>query len=75
MVRQYVFVSKQRHSVVFPKYVLLVVLFGLLSYVLIRSANTYLGWSVPVSKILVETALFIANFSIQRELIFTKREA
>lgn len=73
--RRAVFHSRQKHVVVLPKYVLLVTANGLLSYVLIRYLSGAFGFSVITAKLLVEGILFIANFAIQRDFVFTRRRS
>ena len=73
--RRLVFHSQQRQTVVLPKYVLLVVSNGLLSYALIRLLHDGLGMRTVPAKLLAEGLLFIANFAIQRDFVFTRRES
>ncbi len=73
--RRLVFHSRQRQTVVLPKYVLLVVFNGFLSYALIRLLHDGLGVRTIAAKLLAEGLLFIANFAIQRDFVFTRREA
>ncbi len=70
MVRRSVFYSQQRHLAVLPKYLMLVLASGAVSYAGIRLliSSTPLG-AVP-AKLMVETALFFANFAVQRFFIF-----
>jgi putative flippase GtrA len=68
-----VFHSKQRHATVLPKYVLVVVANGLLSYVLIRLLHAQFGLPTMAAKLSAEGLLFLLNFAIQRDLVFTKR--
>lgn len=72
--RSVVFHSRQKQSVVLPKYVLLVIANGLLSYTLIQVLHSRLGIAVVSAKLFVEGLLFIANFAIQRDFVFTRRE-
>ena len=72
--RHVVFHSRQRHMVVLPKYVLLVLGSGLLSYTLLRWINTSFGLPVIPAKLCAEGLLFIANFAIQRDFVFTRRK-
>ena len=72
--RRVVFQSRQRQVVVLPKYVLLVVCNGLLSYVLIRFLQYTFGFHAIPAKLLAEGLLFIVSFTIQRDFVFTKRE-
>lgn len=72
--RSVVFHSRQGHPVVLPKYLLLVLCSGVLSYILIQFLHFRIGMSVLASKVLAEGVLFIANFAIQRDFVFTRRE-
>lgn len=74
-VRKLVFLSRQSHHTVLPRYLLLVFTSGLLSYSLIRFFTSTLGIHVMPAKILAEGLIFIANFTIQRDFIFAKRDA
>jgi len=73
--RSVVFHSRQVHSVVLPKYLLLVLCNGVLSYVLIQFLHFRIGMRVMAAKVLAEGVLFIANFAIQRDFVFTRRES
>jgi putative flippase GtrA len=73
--RRLVFLSKQEHRVVLPKYLLLVLCSGLLSYSLIRFLTSTFGMQVMPAKLLAEGLIFIANFTIQRDFVFTKRDS
>lgn len=73
--RKVVFLSRQRHEVVLPKYLLLVLASGLLSYSLIGLLRSVLAVDVVVAKLLAESLIFVANFAIQRDFVFTSREA
>lgn len=70
-----VFHSSQRHAIMLPKYVSLVALNGILSYALIQLMRTKFGVSTLSAKLLAEGILFIANFAIQRDFVFTRRKA
>jgi len=72
--RRVVFHSQQRHAVVLPKYVFLVVVNGFLSYALIQLFIRLLGLSAIPAKLTAEGLLFIANFAIQRDFVFTRRK-
>lgn len=72
-VRHAVFFSEQKHSVVLPPYLALVAVNALLSYTGIRLLSYYTPLSVLQSKILTESLLFLINFTIQRDFIFTRR--
>ncbi len=70
--RSVVFQSQQKHKIVFPKYVGLVVANGLVSYMLIQVLHSRLGLRTLVAKLLAEALLFTANFAIQRDFVFTR---
>jgi putative flippase GtrA len=70
--RRAVFLSGERHVRTLPKYLMLVAVNGLISYGVIRYLADERGWPVMPSKLLIETLLFLANFAIQRDFIFTK---
>jgi glycosyltransferase involved in cell wall biosynthesis/SAM-dependent methyltransferase len=73
-VRRTVFHSQQPHSKVLPKYVALVAFNGLVSYSLIQFLHLSFGIRAVPAKLFAEGLLFIANFAIQRDLVFTRRE-
>jgi len=73
--RTSVFHSQQRHAALLPRYVLLVAANGFLSYVLIQFIHSRWGLSAMASKIAAEGLLFIGNFVIQRDFVFTGRKA
>ena len=75
LARQAVFQSREPHRSTAIKYLLLVVASGSLSYVLLNFLHESFGLPVLTSKIIAETFLFLANFAIQRDLIFTRRSA
>ncbi len=70
--RSVVFQSRQRHANVFPKYALLVVSNGLLSYALIQLLHARAGFSTISAKLMAEALLFMANFAVQRDFVFTR---
>jgi putative flippase GtrA len=71
-VRKMVFYSEQKHGETLPKYILLVVLSGSVSYFLIGVFVRISPLSVIAAKIITETLIFFANFAIQRDFIFTR---
>lgn len=75
LVRRVVFLSRQRHRQVLPRYLLLVFGSGVLSYSLIQLLLSRFPIGVITAKILAELFIFIANFTVQRDFIFTHREA
>lgn len=72
--RALVFHSRQRHAVVLPKYVSLVIVNGCVSYALIQLLHGRFGVGTIAAKLLAESVLFIANFAIQRDFVFTRRK-
>ena len=75
MVRRSVFYSRKRHRAVLPKYLALVLVLGAMSYGGIQLLAANLGLHPVAAKLLVETALFFANFAVQRLLIFDEGAA
>jgi glycosyltransferase involved in cell wall biosynthesis/SAM-dependent methyltransferase len=71
--RSAVFLSREKHALIFPRYLLLVSLNGLISYALINFLVSHSSLSVMWSKVSAETLLFLANFAIQRDFVFTKQ--
>lgn len=71
LARRAVFLSHEPHRRLLPRYLLLVLIFGLVSYGMITLLHTRFQWSVLPAKLLVESVLFIANFALQRDLVFT----
>jgi len=74
-VRNVVFHSVEQHRRSFPRYVLLVVVSGLASYLILTALHQNLGWPAIWAKISAECLLFFANFVIQRDVIFRTQEA
>ncbi|MDQ2844614.1 MAG: glycosyltransferase [Acidobacteriota bacterium] len=71
--RRAVFLSRERHGVVFPRYLLLVLASGTLSYLLISFISPRTGLPVIAVKLIVEGCLFLVNFAVQRDFVFMKR--
>jgi glycosyltransferase involved in cell wall biosynthesis len=74
-VRKVAFLSEDAHLTVLPKYLLLVVGSGAVSYGFIRLLISTFPLPVLPAKVIAESLIFIANFAIQRDFIFTKRKA
>lgn len=72
-VKRLVFASRQSNARVIPKYVLLVAGAAAVSYMAITFLAQDLGMNVILAKILVESALFLPNFVIQRDIVFRNR--
>jgi SAM-dependent methyltransferase len=70
-----VFFSDERHRVLLPRYLLLVFANGALAYAGIEALTRRYGIGVLAAKVLVETIIFLANFVIQRDFVFTRRSA
>ena len=68
-----VFHSKQKHASVLPKYVAVVIANGFASYALIQLLHSRFGIPTVPAKLAAEGLLFLMNFAIQRDLVFTKR--
>jgi glycosyltransferase involved in cell wall biosynthesis len=72
-VRRSVFHYRAQHHTALPRYLLLAVANVCVSYSLISFLTRMLFVNVMVAKISVETLLFFANFSIQRDFVFARR--
>ena len=72
--RGFVFHYKQWNAVLVPKYVAVVVGNGLVSYALIQFLGNSFGLATIPAKLLAESTLFLANFALQRDFVFTTRE-
>lgn len=73
VVRNLVFQSGVSVVQALAKYLALVAASGLIAYSLITLMNSRLGVPVPVAKLAAEGFLYLGNFVIQRELIFTRK--
>ena len=69
-VKRMVFNSDQEHNEVFPRYVLLVLTTGLLSYGLINLFVGVFALNVIAAKLFSELIIYLGNFTVQREFIF-----
>ncbi len=69
-VRRSVFVSQTNHKAALPKYLLLVLASGSLSYAGIEFLSSRFAVSPVPAKLVMETALFFLNFAVQRLFIF-----
>jgi glycosyltransferase involved in cell wall biosynthesis len=72
-VKNLVFFSDQKHRVVFPRYVCLVIVNGLIAYAMIRYLVASFALKVVVAKIISELIIYLGNFAIQRDFIFSSR--
>jgi putative flippase GtrA/SAM-dependent methyltransferase len=71
LVKKAVFYSDQRHQEVFPRYVLLVLVAGSVSYILILFLVNTFSMNVIMAKFISEMVIYVGNFAVQRDLIFT----
>jgi putative flippase GtrA len=69
--RRGVFHSRVPVASALPKFCMLVLLSGILSYLLVESLVRYGGTRVIPAKLLVESLLFAISFILQRDLVFT----
>jgi len=74
-VRRAVFYSGERHRVVLPKYLLVVVANATLSYFGVRILTQGFSMGVLRAKLAAEAVLFFFSFLVQRDLVFAKRAA
>jgi glycosyltransferase involved in cell wall biosynthesis len=73
-VRKAVFLSREQHRIVLPRYLTLAAAHVCLSYSLISFLSGTLSVGVMTAKISVESLLFIGNFAIQRDFVFARRK-
>ena len=71
--KKLVFYSKENVTVTIVKYYMLFVVLGGMAFISIRTMAGF-GLNVIAAKIVTETLLFIASFSVQRDFIFSKRK-
>jgi glycosyltransferase involved in cell wall biosynthesis len=74
VVRKAVFHSHRGHAIVLPRYLALVAISGSLSYSAILVLSSRFAFPVITAKLIAETALFFANFALQRDFVFTLRK-
>ena len=72
--RRFVFHSGARVEVALGRYYLLAVAVAVVSYSLIKAITSYWAWNIFVTKLVVETLLSLATFSIQKIFVFPARE-
>lgn len=68
-----VFHSQARNAIAFPRYWLVVLMGGLLSYALIQSILRFTSLSVIPAKLVAETIMFFFSFVVQRDFVFSAR--
>jgi len=66
-----VFHSREQNAAALPKYILNVIVAGVLAYVLIGRLVVTLHVSVITAKIGAEAAIFFFNFAVQRAFVFS----
>ena len=71
--RRAVFLSRAKHSETLPRFLLLVVLNGFVSYAVLMYLHTRFGLTIIASKLIAEGMLFCANFALQRDFVFTRK--
>lgn len=71
--QSFVFLYKGGIGSAFIRYLALVVLSGGIAYYSIYGMVNYGGFNVYISKIIVESFLFFANFTIQQRWVFNKK--
>lgn len=72
--RRYVFRSRGKIRVALGRYYLLALVVAIVSYGLITGLTRYWGWNVFATKVIVDTLLSLATFSIQRTLVFPRTD-
>ena len=72
LLRRFVFMSNQSHTVTFGKYLATAVLFGSISYAVLSTIHSRLGIPVVVAKMLTEAGIFVVNFLVQRDFVFRR---
>lgn len=70
--RRAVFQSRERNRETLPKFLTLVAANAAVSYGMIMFLHAWMGWRVMPAKLSVEGLLFLANFAIQRDFVFTR---
>lgn len=73
--RNFVFHSRAGYLIALLKYFLVATILGLLATALVSYAVGSMGFGVLLAKVVVETVLFFASFTVQRDFIFGRQEA
>ncbi len=73
VVKNLVFHSAGGVAVALAKYVTLLAASGVISYSMIQFLHTRFSWPIGAAKITAEVLLFVGNFVVQRDLIFTRK--
>ncbi|MBU0456280.1 MAG: bifunctional glycosyltransferase family 2/GtrA family protein [Pseudomonadota bacterium] len=69
--KKMVFYSENHHRVAFPKYIALVIFGALVTYGIMKLLIMEFSFSLLPAKIVAELMLYISNYIIQRQFIFT----
>jgi glycosyltransferase involved in cell wall biosynthesis len=72
-VKNLVFLSDQKHRVVFPKFVSLVIFNGLIAYGMINFLVASFSLNVVAAKMISELVIYLGSFAIQRDFIFSSK--
>lgn len=75
VVKNLVFQSGASVARALAEYLTLVAASGLIAYTMITVMHSRLGFPIAPAKLLAEGLLFLGNFVIQRDLIFTKKRS
>ncbi len=75
LARRAVFLSADRHQATLPRYLALVAVSGLMSFGLIHFLMYLFELPVMIAKLCAESALFLANFAVQRDFVFTRAKS
>lgn len=75
LVSRKVFHAREKTSSTFPKYLLLVIISGLLSSILIYCMHNWLKVPVNLAKLVSESILYVSNFFIQKRFIFKEKKS
>ena len=74
LLRKVVFVSSDKPTRTFPKYVALVLFSGLIASLLINLFNAEFHTGIVLGKIIAELLLYMVNFAILNKLVFVHRQ-
>lgn len=72
LVRKVVFYSRKPVIKTLPQYIFLVISSGCASYLIMHAIEMSAKWNYYIAKLLAELIIYIANFLIQRDMIFQK---
>lgn len=74
LVRKVVFYSNVSMINTLPKYIFLVLCSGCASYLIMHAIENSANWNFYLAKLAAELVIYLANFLIQRDLIFQRSE-